>query len=293
MWRAVPTDPSGTRYGGYSVVHIAHNAVGQPVTDEVFAKNLHWTDALSVVRLLSAHDRLRKPAQEGDGIAASLRRLLHAGARHVVDAGIRRVPALSHVRTATRLLAALSPRHAAVADDDRVYAHAARDVYAAPEARSGRGYRRDLSTAETAVYERAGARPLVAFRGSANLDDAKTDAALALGQLKSTARWKRSREELARVRAALGDDFEAVGHSLGGTLAAAHADEHNMHATVFNPGATAFGTVHGAKSARVYRTEQDVVSALSGLTHDDVRVVPTKNTSAVGELAAHGVDNFE
>jgi len=120
----------------------------------------------------------------------------------------------------------------------------------------------------------------VAFRGSVNADDAKTDAFLALGRLKDTDRWKRTAEHLR----------------LGGTLAQLAHDElangserTNSQLVAFNPGATILGAIPG-REGRVYSTHGDVVSALAHTTHKDVRVL--KPTGGDDLLGAHGVANF-
>jgi len=113
-----------------------------------------------------------------------------------------------------------------VAAEDAGHAAVANDVYLAPEQRTGDGYDRSLSTPEVAVYRRPAGRGgnLVAFRGSANYDDAKTDGHLALGRLKHTDRWKRTAVHTRELQKVLGD-YSVTGHNLGGTLAQhAHDD---------------------------------------------------------------------
>ena len=257
-----------------------------------------YTDAGQLLRLHEAADEVEGIDQEGEGLARSLRDL----AVRVGRAALQRKLGLHHVSNVAKLLSHHSRHHAGVAREDAAHAAAAADVYRAPENRKGAGYDPELSNAEVAVYRSAPgrARPLVAFRGSVNADDAKTDAFLALGRLKDTDRWKRTAEHLRRVREAVGE-YDLTGHSLGGTLAqlahdelgaipGSHGNERkNSQLVAFNPGATILGTVPG-RDGRVYSTHGDVVSALSHVTHKDVRVL--KPTGGDDLLGAHGVANF-
>jgi len=247
-----------------------------------------YADAGRLLRLHRAADELEGTDQEGEGIASSLRAL----AVRLGKTAITRHLGVHHVSNVVKLLSHHSKHHAGVSQEDKGHASAALDVYKPVGERTGAGYDPALSTDEVAVYRPAGrARPLVAFRGSANLADAKTDGYLALGKLRDTDRWKRTAAHAQRVRDALGS-FDVTGHSLGGTLAQHVHDDMKApesQLVAFNPGATVLGTIPGL-GGRVYSTHGDAVSALSHVTHKDVRVL--KGEGGDDLLGAHGMANF-
>lgn len=80
-----------------------------------------------------------------------------------------------------------------------------------------------LSTYESKVYVRPGSDTvIVAFKGTdpTSLDDIRTDIGLAAGHLGDSARTKRSREIITRVRSTMpGKRIVVTGHSLGASLA--------------------------------------------------------------------------
>jgi len=247
-----------------------------------------YADAGRLLRLHRAADELEGTDQEGEGIASSLRAL----AVRLGKEAIKRHPGLHHVSNVVKLLSHHSKHYAGVADEDKGHASAALDVYKPPAERTGAGYDPALSTDEVAVYRPAGrARALVAFRGSSNLADVKTDGYLALGKLRDTDRWKRTAAHAERIRSVVGN-FDVTGHSLGGTLAQHVHDDMkapDSQLVAFNPGATVLGTIPGL-GGRVYSTHGDAVSALSHVTHKDVRVLKAEGGDDL--LGAHGMANF-
>lgn len=82
-----------------------------------------------------------------------------------------------------------------------------------------------LSTPEASVYIRPGSKTLiVAFRGTvpSNAGDIATDVALSQGNLRSTARFRRSENHLQSLAAQFpGYNIQVTGHSLGSALAKA------------------------------------------------------------------------
>jgi len=247
-----------------------------------------YADAGRLLRLHRAADELDGTDQEGEGIAASLRSV----AVRLGKTATKRHLGLHHVSNVVKLLSHHSKHHAGVADEDKGHAAAALDVYRPPAERTGAGYDPALSSDEIAVYRPAGrARALVSFRGSSNLEDAKTDGYLALGKLRGTDRWKRTAAHAQRISSVVGN-FDVTGHSLGGTLAQHVHDDMkapDSRLVAFNPGATVLGTIPGL-GGRVYSTHGDAVSALSHVTHRDVRVLKAEGGDDL--LGAHGMGNF-
>ena len=84
-------------------------------------------------------------------------------------------------------------------------------------------YDYELSNKEDAVYHNPkDNKLLIAYRGTANLDDTKTDASLAFGELRNTKRYDRSIATYDNARSKYsGSKTTVVGHSLGGSLASA------------------------------------------------------------------------
>ena len=244
---------------------------------------------LRAIRAADALESSPEADQEGEGIASTLRDL----ALRIGREAVQRKLGLHHVSNVATVLSHLSKHHSGVAPEDAEHAAAAADAYRPTAERRGEGYVPELSDRETAVFRPTARRPraLVAFRGSENYDDAKTDGHLALGRLRDTARWKRTAAHAKRLREVLGD-YDVTGHSLGGTLAQ-HVHDEVLNKTgrlvAFNPGATLLGPVPG-RDGRVYSTRGDVVSALAHTTHKDVRVLTPKEGSDL--LSAHGAANF-
>jgi hypothetical protein len=123
-----------------------------------------------------------------------------------------------------------------------------------------------LSTAETVTYVNPNTRQaIVAFRGTKTLADVRTDGSLALGQLRSTARYSRAKSELSHAIASLGTRYDVytTGHSLGGTLAEEVAHPAVKSTVSFNPGRGIDSVVgYRSSTARSYVNRMDPVSYL-------------------------------
>jgi len=78
-----------------------------------------------------------------------------------------------------------------------------------------------LSTAETLVYvEPSSGQAIITHRGTATAGDVWTDARLATGDLRRTARYRRASRDVDRAVAQLdGYSVTQTGHSLGASLA--------------------------------------------------------------------------
>lgn len=263
------------------------------------ARPVHHADAASVARLLNAEHALGRyggaHGQSGDGLR--LRALLRHGARHVATRALERaIPGVKHVRDVVALLSQLGKKHNGVAAEDKVHAVAANEAYKHRDKRADTEAMRYLpehSSDEIAVYKPENQRPIAAFRGTATKADLLTDAALALGNLRGTDRYKRNAAHIAKVREALGP-LDMTGHSLGGAEAQLHARDQgadDARTIAFAPGTSVFGDTadnHG----RVYMAKGDPVSALSAITHKDVRVLVPKADALSKELQAHSMSNY-
>lgn len=246
--------------------------------------------AASVAHLLN----VAEPLQEGDGLRSALMNLAGTVLKHASKPLLGHAAKVAKLFQRKRINAAGQPHR--VAPEDQRAAAAASDVYKPVNERKLRGLIPELSNDEIAVYASEGNQPaLVALRGSANLDDAKTDGHLALGRLRKTDRWKRTAAHLDHVRNTLGNNFDLTGHSLAGSLALEYARDHpELRTIAYNPGASIPDVIGAARTlpdnARVYSSAGDVVSALSSARVGDVRITEPKVPGDA--LQAHFMHNF-
>lgn len=131
-----------------------------------------------------------------------------------------------------------------------------------------------LSTKETVVYINPASRQaVVAFRGSVTKDDwLVTDYALYKGHITDTARFERSKQQLAKVKTELrGFDVYTTGHSLGGKLSDVLTNDVRTKGNVsFNSGQGRADAIpewmkpsrYKTPKARSYINRRDIVSAL-------------------------------
>jgi hypothetical protein len=124
----------------------------------------------------------------------------------------------------------------------------------------------------------------VAFRGTDNLGDVKTDAYLAVGKLKSTDRFKKEDNLIQQLKRMYPNyKITVTGHSLGGALASEISNKYNLEGSGFNSGQGIRGKINNSNFQQ-YRTSTDPVSLLG-----DLRGEKSINVEGFG----HGVDNFQ
>jgi len=105
-------------------------------------------------------------------------------------------------------------------------------------------------------------------RGTSNLDDLTTDVSLAVGNLTSTDRYKRSFNAEHAVHQFYGtQNVTSVGHSLGGTLAETLARHHGNSSIAYNPGTSPFiKDIPASQQHQRIRTEGDLISSFGSAT---------------------------
>lgn len=139
-------------------------------------------------------------------------------------------------------------------------------------------YDNSLSNDEDMVYhDPINNKLLIGYRGTSNLDDLTTDKHLAIGQIRSTDRYKRSSDTHRRAKEKYNPkNTTLVGHSLGGSLSSAIGDD-NDEIVSYNKGSGLLGNSTKTKNnERSYRMQNDYVSLLDskGKTFRN----PKKNT---------------
>jgi hypothetical protein len=212
----------------------------------------------------------------------------------------RALPPVAHTKRAIKALNATA-KVGKLLPEDRVAIEAAKAAYKSNTDREklskiGLQYMPELSTTEVAVWDEDGL-PVVAFRGSANADDAHTDAHLAVGRIESTARWKRNLEQVKKIAEHYGftekkGNVLFSGHSLGGTIALHMAGRYkDSYAVALNPGA---GVGFYPKSrAHIYSVRGDVVSALAPIAkRKDHKLTLLNHKGSSDLLSVHGTDQF-
>ena len=121
-----------------------------------------------------------------------------------------------------------------------------------------------LSNDEDAVYHNPiENKLLITFKGTSNIKDLGTDANLAIGNLRNTARYKRSNDTYRNAKNKYsGSNTIIAGHSLAGSLASAIGDDNDTIYT-YNKGSTIFGnSTKTKKNEHSYRQQGDIVSVL-------------------------------
>lgn len=172
-------------------------------------------------------------------------------------------------------------------DTETDYKTLSNESYAEPSKRrkgldGGYIYDEELSTKHAAVYHRNG-KPVVAYRGTADLADVGTDLFVAAGSTKHP-RFQDAVALADKVKSKYAQDPELTGHSLGGTLAHHVSDQRGHEATVFNPGSNFLAAPRKTSSrVKVVRNAHDLISQGYAKTKEE------RKGSLIGTAAMHGI----
>ena len=162
-------------------------------------------------------------------------------------------------------------------------------------AKKGYGYDDQLSTMNTKVYVSPTGKPIIAHRGTTTVKDVIDDGLLALGLEKYGFRYKNAKRITEKAEKKYGQSADAIGHSLGGSL----AERSGAHGNVltFNKG-VGLGDIFTKKnSARQLdvSTRGDLVSGLGKTQNANKEVIDNKSKSKdffKNAINAHGTDNL-
>lgn len=105
------------------------------------------------------------------------------------------------------------------------------------------------------------ANSIVAFKGTTNLDDIKADVdGIGINKFDHP-EFEKAYNLYDKVKSRYGDNILSTGHSLGGTKAIKSAEKHNGESIVFNPGSSPLYNLNTNSKTKVYRHQNDQVSA--------------------------------
>jgi putative lipase involved disintegration of autophagic bodies len=164
------------------------------------------------------------------------------------------------------------------------------------------GYKKDslISNRNNHIYVNEAEKKIIHNVKGTNpfsFDDVKTDVLLALGKLKDTDRYNDSKRVLILAKDKYqGFDTSIAGHSLGGRVAQLIGSK-NDKVVSYNAGYTAFQPTRTKGGNHLhYRTEGDLVSALSG---NSKNITTLKNNNfntgnlIYDSLKAHDLENIK
>ena len=162
-------------------------------------------------------------------------------------------------------------------------------------AKKGYGYDDQLSTMNTKVYVSPNGKPIIAHRGTTTFKDVVDDGLLALGLEKYGFRYKNAKRITDKAEKKYGQSADAIGHSLGGSL----AERSGAHGNVltFNKGVGLGDLFTKKNSARQLdvSTRGDIVSALGTTQKANKEVIDNRFKSKdffKNSLNAHKTDNL-
>tara|TARA_R110002072_G_scaffold127076_1_gene264176 strand:- start:1357 stop:4380 length:3024 start_codon:yes stop_codon:yes gene_type:complete len=190
-----------------------------------------------------------------------------------------------------------------VSSEDKVYAEISHAVYDAPNVRPKfiLGYRlmdtSEYNRERQVVYSKSKDDIIIGYRGTDDGRDVMTDVKLAMGNLKSSFRFKKDLDWTHSVMDSLSPSKVVfTGHSLGGTIAIEMCDifRKNTRAVVFNAGQGIKMGKRNHLNIRFYSVKGDLVSMLGTGAYKDVRILANDDTAKnKTPLGAHSTENFD
>ena len=190
-----------------------------------------------------------------------------------------------------------------VENEDKKYAEIANAVYYPPQSRQKLilGYRlmdtKEFNQDRRVVYGKSNDDIIIAYRGTTDGRDLQTDLKLAMGNLKSTFRFKKDLDWTHNLIAGLKPNKVVfTGHSLGGTIAIEMTDTFrgNTRAVVFNAGQGIKMGNRNHLNVKFYSVKGDLVSMLGTGAYKDVRILTNEKTRKnKTPKSAHSTSNFD
>jgi hypothetical protein len=158
---------------------------------------------------------------------------------------------------------------------------------------------KELSTENHSIFhnERTG-EVVIAYRGTSNLNDIKTDAHIFMGREKNTQRFKESEEVFEKTRDKYGKStIRTTGHSLGGGIALHIGEKVDIPSFTFNPAISAtqvFSKNHynNKTTQNIYHTEVDPVSVGGHVIGDHQPKRKVHKIANSPSNHAHALENF-
>lgn len=155
-----------------------------------------------------------------------------------------------------------------------------------------------LSTQEHSIFHnKTTNETVIAYRGTTNLDDVKTDSHILMGREKNTERYKQSEDVFEKTKDKYGGDITTTGHSLGGGISLHISEKYDVKGHHFNPAISptqVFDKDHYTNNSNqiIYRTKLDPVSIGGEIIADHQ---PNRTIVTVGNdenSHAHAMTNF-
>lgn len=184
---------------------------------------------------------------------------------------------------------------------DALFFKAAKESYQANPAQSIDGFELVVNTATFDAYLNDQTKTLlVSARGTADTQDIKADAALALNALPSTSRYQQDRRVMDSIVARYPPSqysYYITGHSLGGAIDNQLKRDYPFikEAVEFNPAFQPKDLVYRQGGIKRYYTKTDFLYKLGGKFLPNVQTIePARFTglTALDSLTGHKLENF-
>jgi len=155
-----------------------------------------------------------------------------------------------------------------------------------------------LSTEEHSVFHNTTTNEtVIAYRGTTNLDDVKTDSHILMGKEKNTERYERSEAVYEKTREKYDGSITTTGHSLGGGISLHIAEKYDTRGYHYNPAISpsqVFSSDHYDNQSKqtIYRTKLDPVSVGGEIIRDNQ---PNREVNTVANDPnndCHSLKNF-